>query len=115
MVAFYIPFMEVGIGKTSAIEFAYVYCIKALAKNEGFYYTSKWDPDVERVWGAAPMTTWAIIRIDIFFILLIALENSGWPLSSELSLSLSLLILAKIFVDSDFHHLFLQVSILAQN
>ena len=36
MVAFYIAFMEADIGEPSAIEFAYVYFIKALAKNEWF-------------------------------------------------------------------------------
>ena len=41
MVAFYIAFMEADIGEPSAIEFAYVYYIKALVRNEGFWYTSK--------------------------------------------------------------------------
>ena len=41
MVAFYIPFMQAGIGKPSVIEFAYVYGIKALAKNIRFWYTTK--------------------------------------------------------------------------
>ena len=36
MVAFYIPFMEADIGEPSAVKFAYMYCIKALARNEGF-------------------------------------------------------------------------------
>ena len=36
MVAFYITFMEIDIGETFAVEFAYIYYIKALAKNESF-------------------------------------------------------------------------------
>ena len=28
------------------VEFAYIYCIKTLAKNEGFWYSSKPGPDV---------------------------------------------------------------------
>ena len=36
MVAFYITFMEVDIGDLSTVEFAYIYYIKALARNEGF-------------------------------------------------------------------------------
>ena len=39
------------IGEPSALEFAYIYCIKALAKNEGFWYTSKREPNIEGVWG----------------------------------------------------------------
>ena len=49
MVAFYIGFMEANIGKLSAVEFAYIYCIKALSKNERFWYTSKRGPNVEGV------------------------------------------------------------------
>ena len=41
MVVFYIAFMETDIGKPLAVEFAYIYCIKALARNKGFWYTSK--------------------------------------------------------------------------
>ena len=37
MVAFYIAFIEANIGESSTVEFAYIYCIKALAKNEGFW------------------------------------------------------------------------------
>ena len=36
MVAFYIAFIEVDIGEPSVVEFAYIYCIKALARNDGF-------------------------------------------------------------------------------
>ena len=36
MVAFYIAFMEADTGESSAVEFAYVCCIKALARNERF-------------------------------------------------------------------------------
>ena len=50
MVAFYIVFMEVNIGKPLVVEFTYVYRIKALARNEGFCYTSKRGPDVEDIW-----------------------------------------------------------------
>lgn len=49
MVSFYIAFIEVDIGESSAMEFAYIYCIKALTKNEGFWYTSKQGPNVEGV------------------------------------------------------------------
>ena len=49
MVAFYIAFMEADIGEPSMLEFAYVYCIKALARNEGFWYTSKRGPDVDDI------------------------------------------------------------------
>ena len=49
MVAFYIAFIEANRSKNSAIKFAYLYCIKALARNEGFRYTSKRGPDVEEV------------------------------------------------------------------
>ena len=41
MVEFYMAFMEADIGKPSTMEFAYVYYIKALAKNKGFWYTTK--------------------------------------------------------------------------
>ena len=41
--------MEADIGEPSAVEFTYVYYIKALARNEGFWYTSKQGPDVEDV------------------------------------------------------------------
>ena len=51
MVVFYIAIIEVDIGEPSVIEFAYVYCNKALARNEGFWYTSKRGPDVKGVWG----------------------------------------------------------------
>ena len=51
MVAFYIAFMELDIREPSTVEFSYVYCIKALPKNEGFWYTSKRGLDVEGVWG----------------------------------------------------------------
>ena len=34
--AFYITFMEANIGEPLAVEFAYIYFIKALAKNKGF-------------------------------------------------------------------------------
>ena len=51
MVAFYITFMEDDMGEPSTVEFAYVYCIKALARNESFGYTSKWGPDIVGVWG----------------------------------------------------------------
>ena len=48
---FYIAFMEADIGEPLAVEFTYVYCIKALARNEGFWYTNKRGPDVEGVSG----------------------------------------------------------------
>ena len=48
--ASYIAFMEVDISKSLAVEFAYVYRIKALARNEGFRYTSKRRLDVEGIW-----------------------------------------------------------------
>ena len=51
MLAFYIAFIEGDIRKLSAVKFVYVYCMKALAKNEGFWYTNKWGPQVEGVWG----------------------------------------------------------------
>ena len=35
MVAFYITYLEANIGKPSVVEFAYIYYIRALAKNEG--------------------------------------------------------------------------------
>ena len=41
IVAFYIALMEADIGEPLVVEFAYIYCIKDLAKNEGFWYTSK--------------------------------------------------------------------------
>ena len=41
MVAFFITFMEAGIGELNVDEFAFVYGIKALAKHEGFWYTTK--------------------------------------------------------------------------
>ena len=56
MVAFYIAFMEADVGKPSVVEFTYIYCIKALAKNEGFWYTNKRGPDVEGVWGLREIT-----------------------------------------------------------
>ena len=40
MVTFYIAFIEADIGKPLVVEFAYVYYINALARNEGFWYTS---------------------------------------------------------------------------
>ena len=36
VVVFYIAFMEADIGKPLAVEFAYIYCIKALTRNTGF-------------------------------------------------------------------------------
>ena len=51
MVAFYIAFMEADIGEPSVLEFAYIYGIKALSRNEGFWYTTKRGPDVEGIWG----------------------------------------------------------------
>ena len=50
MVAFYIAFMEADICEPSAIEFTYVYCMKTFARNEVFWYMSKWGLDVEEVW-----------------------------------------------------------------
>ena len=41
MVVFYITYMEEQLGEPSAEEFTYMYYIKALARNEGFWYTSK--------------------------------------------------------------------------
>ena len=49
MVAFHIAFMEAGIGEPSVVEFAYVYGIKALAKNVSFWCTTKRGPDVEGI------------------------------------------------------------------
>ena len=49
MVAFYIAFMEADISKPSSIKFAYMYYIKALARKEGFWYTSKRGLDVKGV------------------------------------------------------------------
>ena len=49
MVVFYIAFMEVGIGGPSVVEFTYVYRIKALARNVGFWYTTKRGPDVDGI------------------------------------------------------------------
>ena len=43
--------MKADIGEPSVVEFAYVYYIKALARNKGFWYTSKRGPDVEGIWG----------------------------------------------------------------
>ena len=51
IVAFYNEYMEVGIGKQTTEEFTYVYYIKSLSKNEGFWYTSNRGLDVEGVWG----------------------------------------------------------------
>ena len=51
MVAFYITFIEADIGEPLVVEFAYVHCIKALARNKGFWHTNKWGLDVERVQG----------------------------------------------------------------
>ena len=63
---FYITFIEVDIGKPLAVEFVYEYCIKALARNEGFWHTSKQVPDVEDIWGVCENIE--TIRIDIFFL-----------------------------------------------
>ena len=49
MVAFYIAFMEADISKSSVVGFAYIYRIKALTKNEGFWYTSKRGSDIKGV------------------------------------------------------------------
>lgn len=49
MMAFYIAFMEADISESSAVEFAYVYYIKAFARNEGFWYTNKRGLDVRGV------------------------------------------------------------------
>ena len=43
--------MEVGISEPNVDEFAYVYGIKALAKHERFWYTTKWGIDVEGIYG----------------------------------------------------------------
>ena len=50
MVAFYIAFIEAEIGEPSVEDFAYICCIKAFAKNEGFWYSSKRGPDVGGIW-----------------------------------------------------------------
>ena len=44
-------FMKGDIGEPSAVEFAYVYCIKTLARNKGFRYINNRGLDVEGVWG----------------------------------------------------------------
>ena len=49
MVAFYIIFMEADVSEPSAAKFAYIYCIKALTKNECFWYTSKQRPDIKGI------------------------------------------------------------------
>ena len=51
MVAFYITIMEAGVGKLSAVKFAYVCFIKALAKNDDFWYTIKRGLNVKGIWG----------------------------------------------------------------
>ena len=51
IVAYYIVFIEANIGEPLVVEFVYIYCIKALARNKVFWYTSKRDPDVKGVWG----------------------------------------------------------------
>ena len=42
MVGFYITFIEVDIGEPLVGEFAYVYCIRALARNEGVVRCLTW-------------------------------------------------------------------------
>ena len=73
MVVFYIAIIEVDIGEPSVIEFAYIYCIKALARNEGFWYTSKREPNLEGVWGVHD--NMGNYKDRYFFILLIVLEK----------------------------------------
>ena len=51
MVVFYMAIIEAGIGEPSIIQFIYIYGTKALAQNMGFWYTTKWGPDVEGIWG----------------------------------------------------------------
>ena len=41
--------MEAGISEPNVDEFAYVYGIKALAKQEGFWYTTKRGVDVQGI------------------------------------------------------------------
>ena len=95
MVAFYIAFMEADISESLAVEFAYVYRIKALARNEGFRYTSKRRLDVREFGESA--TTWTITRIYTFSILLITLESYGWQVSSDLPLILSFYTLFNLY------------------
>ena len=51
IVAFFITFMEAGIGKPNVDKFTYVYEIKALAKHEGFWYTTKWGTTTKGIIG----------------------------------------------------------------
>ena len=82
MMTFYIAYMEDQLGEPSVEEFTYIYCIKALARNKGFWYKS----NVARIWLTSGefVVAWAATRISTSFILLSSPTNLNMPVSSEL-------------------------------
>ena len=92
IVAFFIAFMEAGIGELNVDEFTYIYGIKALSHYEGFWYTAKRGAIEKGITG--PHDNMGHWKDHFFFNLLSILESLGlyvsidqyvallfWPLS----------------------------------
>ena len=75
IVALYILYMEADIGEPKTEEFAYVYCIKSLAKNQKLWYTSKHGPNIN--------DNMETTKTSIFTSFLIALESLGLAVSAR--------------------------------
>ena len=81
IVAFFVAFMEAGIGEPDVDEFTYVYGIKTLAHHEGFWYTTNRE-SLRRV-SQVSVIIWIIRRTNFSFTILIVLENLGLYVSSD--------------------------------